>query len=267
MMEIFFYLVIFFLGSSVGSFLNVLVYRIPRGESFFSGRSYCDECKKKLAWHDLVPIVSFLLLGGRCRYCKSAISMYYPIVEKLTGVLFVLVVFSLIGREYTRLLEPTELMTVAYYLYITSALTTIFLTDLKYGIIPFKVVFPAIAVTLLWYVVTPVGGNFLLGSLLSAVGVFAFFFLLFFLTKGRGLGFGDVVYVLLMGLLLGFPKIILGLYISFLSGAIISLILVVARRKQIKGGTIPFGPFLVSGTIISMLWGEVIIDKILGYLM
>jgi prepilin signal peptidase PulO-like enzyme (type II secretory pathway) len=95
--------------------------------------------------------------------------------------------------------------------------------------------------------------------------VFLFFLLLFILTKGRGLGFGDVVYVFLMGLLLGFPKIILGLYIAFLSGAVISLILVIQRRKNLKGGTITFGPFLVGGTIISMLWGNTIIDKVMLY--
>lgn len=264
-MDLFFYFFVFFFGSAVGSFLNVLVYRIPRGESFLSGRSHCDNCNKKLAWHDLLPIVSYLLLAGKCRYCRGAISIFYPIIEKLTGILFVIVLFSLIGRDYYLLTDPHYLLTAVYYLYIISSLITIFLTDFKYGIIPFKIVFPAIIVTFVWYLFMPSQDGMLVNATLSALGVFIFFFLLFVITKGRGLGFGDVVYVFLMGLLLGVPKIILGLYISFLSGAVISLMLVVARRKKIKGGTIPFGPFLVSGTIISMLWGNAIIDKILLY--
>lgn len=264
-MDLLFYFIVFFFGSAVGSFLNVLVYRIPRGESFWVGRSHCDNCNKKLAWHDLLPIISYLLLAGKCRYCRGAISIFYPVIEKLTGILFVIVIFSLIGRDYYLLTDPHYLLTASYYLFITSSLMTIFLTDFKYGIIPFKIVFPAVIVTFIWYLFFPAENSTLLNAILSALGVFIFFFLLFIITKGRGLGFGDVVYVFLMGLLLGFPKIVLGLYISFLSGAVISLILVLAQRKKIKGGTIPFGPFLVGGTLISMLWGNAIIDQIMRY--
>jgi len=261
-----FYFLIFFLGSSVGSFLTVLVYRWPRQESLIHGRSHCDDCKKKLQWIDLLPVFSYILLGGRCRYCRGKISAFYPLVEKIMGVLFVLVVYSIVGYNYPLLADSRYLITVCYFLYIVSSLMAIFFTDLKYGIIPFKIVFSSVILTFLWLIFLPPPDITFLNYLFSAIGVFVFFFFLFFITKGRGLGFGDVVYVFLMGLLLGFPKIIVGLYIAFLSGALISLVLVGLRRKKIHGGTIPFGPFLVSGTIISMLWGQMIVHWALQYL-
>ncbi|HZE86743.1 MAG TPA: prepilin peptidase [Methylomirabilota bacterium] len=245
-MDVFYLVFLFLFGICVGSFLNVVTDRLPNGESIIKGRSHCDFCKKKLGFFDLIPLFSYVFLAGRCRYCQKKLSFYYPLVELLTGLLFIFIAL------HTGMLSETF-----YYLFIVSTLIILFFTDLKYGILPFVVIFPTIIISLGYILLTT--QSLLLNDLLSAFGAFLFFLLLFFITKGRGMGFGDVVYVFLMGLLLGFPNIVLGLYIAFLSGAIISLILVLIKRKKLQGGTVPFGPFLVAGTFISLFWGQQIL--------
>ncbi len=273
------YLTIFFIGLAVGSFLNVVIDRIPRGESIMNSRSHCEHCRHTLHWLDLIPIVSFVLQRGKCRYCKKHISSYYPLVEGVTAVLFIFIAFFILDflRHYSDL---RYILTVTYLFYIVSSLIVIFFTDIKYGIIPFKVVFYAILVAALWHIFSPsipvtefetrlliVRSMSFFNYLLSAFGAFGAFLLLFIGTKQRGLGFGDVVFAFLMGFLLGFPKIVLGLYIAFLSGALLSTALVVVGRKKMRGGVIPFGPFLVGGTIISLIWGNTLITLILSYLL
>lgn len=273
------YLVVFIFGTIIGSFLNVVIDRLPQKESLIKRRSHCEHCRRNLEWYDLIPIVSYLLLRGRCRYCKKTISKYYILVEFLTGCVFVLVTYLLVGQDIARFADVRYLLAIGYYLFILSALISIFFIDLKYGIIPFRIVFTTLLVALAWYIIFPflqlapvdIGylmedNNYFLPSVLSAVGIFGFFLMLFLITRGRGLGFGDVVYVFLMGFLLGFPRIVLGIYIAFLTGAFCSIILVMLRKKSIKGGTIPFGPFLTLGTAISLLWGHMLIDKIMLYL-
>ena len=152
---------------------------------------------------------------------------------------------------------------LVYLLAIISSLIVVFFTDLKYGIIPFNVIGIATAIVTFLYLFT---GAEISSFLLSGLGIFVLFLLLFLVTRGRGIGFGDVVFSFLMGYILGFPKIVLGVYIAFLTGAFFSLILIMLNKKKYRGGTIPFGPFLVSGTIISLFWGENIIKTFLLYL-
>ena len=253
-----FFLLSFILGATIGSFLNVIIDRVPRRETVIGGRSHCEHCRHKLAWYDLIPLLSYALLQGKCRYCHKPLSFYYPVIETVTGILFVLVAFSLFS--------PFSFFAALYYFYLVSTLIVIFFIDLRYGIIPFKIVFFMLLLTAVWYVILPQSIS-IFNFIVSALGVFAFFLLLFIVTKRRGLGFGDVVFVLLMGFILGFPKIILGLYIAFLSGALISLLLVFLGKKRMKGGTIPFGPFLVFGTFVSLFWGQMLIEKIMMYLL
>ncbi len=250
-----FFVFIFFLGCIVGSFLNVVIDRLPKGQSIAYPPSHCPHCRHRLAFYDLIPLFSFFYLRGKCRYCKKKISWYYPLIEVTTGALFVLV--SLVA-------EPGAY--VIYLLFIISSLIIVFFTDLKYGIIPFKIVILSLAVITIWYFfLSFIDSGYILNYLFSGAGVFIVFFLLFLVTRGRGIGFGDVVFSLLMGYVLGFPKIVLGVYIAFLTGAFISLILVAAKRRKFKGGIIPFGPFLVTGTVVSLFWGQVIIDRLLLY--
>lgn len=258
------YVFAFIFGLIIGSFLNVLVDRIPRNESIIKTRSHCEHCRRTLSWWDLIPLFSYLYLHGRCRYCHKHISFFYPVVEVLTGFLFMFTTYMVVPDIMSlQTLSPYSILVLLYYLFLFSCLITIVFTDFKYRIIPFYIVLAAAAATFLHILVLP---NFLT-HIFSALGVFGFFLFLFLITRGRGLGFGDVVFAFLMGLILGFPKIIVGLYIAFLTGAVISVILVWIGKKKLRGGSIPFGPFLVSGTIISIFWGELIIGKVIEYLL
>lgn len=258
------YVFAFIFGTIIGSFLNVLIDRIPKNESIIKTRSHCEHCRRTLSWLDLIPLFSYLYLKGKCRYCHKHINYYYPIVEAITGFLFMFTVYMMVPDIHTlRSMSTYAFLVLLYYLILFSCLITIVFTDLKYRIIPFYIVLIAAVATFIYILFQPT----FLSHILSALGVFAFFLFLFLITKGKGLGFGDVVFAFLMGLILGFPKIIVGLYLAFLTGAVISVILVLTGKKKLRGGSIPFGPFLVSGTIISIFWGELIIGKVIAYLL
>lgn len=267
-------LILFIIGICFGSFLGVLVDRLPKNESFLTSRSHCDFCKHKLTFLDLIPLFSFIFLSGECRYCKHKLSPFYPIIELTTGLLFVLIYLTLVSNQ---ILSPKSLIIdLPFYLFIVSFLITIFFTDLKYGIIPDKIIFPSLLVTFAWLIINYFFGiqvqalqvdQFLIvNHLISSLGTGLFFilvpYLFYLVTKKEAMGGGDIKFAFLMGLLLGFPKVIIALYIAFLTGAAISIILILWQKKSFSKGTIPFGPFLVCGTLISLFWGEIIWQKI-----
>lgn len=242
---IFFFLI---LGLSVGSFLNVVINRIPRGESI-RGRSFCDTCRTTLAWYDLIPLVSFILLKGHCRYCGSLIPLHYPLVELLTAILFVTVYLRI---SFAGVALP-------YYLFMMAVFVVVFFSDLIYGIIPDTIVFPAILASLLFvFTLQPSSFTF---HVLSALGASTFFAVLIFVTKGRGMGWGDVKLSALMGLMLGFPGIIVSLYLAFVMGAVISVLLIAAGRKTMKD-VVPFGPFLVTSTLFTFFMEDTLLLNI-----
>lgn len=246
---------IFIIGLFIGSFLNVLADRLPRGESVVKGRSHCEKCKKNLKWFDLIPLLSFLQLRGKCRYCHTPLSFYYPITELVTGIMFV-ITYLFVANNFPFATFHLPFISLFYYLFIVSSLIVVFFADLKYGIIPDKIILPAVIISFLYLILNT---NYLiLSHLFSAVGACLFFLILFLITKGRGMGFGDVKFAFLMGLILGFPNIIVSLYIAFLTGAIVGIILIVWRKKRIFGTSIPFGPFLVLGTLIAIFYGEIL---------
>ena len=142
-----FHLAIFLFGLAVGSFLNSIIYRLQTGESFLIGRSFCPYCRHQLGWQDLIPIFSFLILKGKCRYCQKPISWQYPLVEFTTGILFFLI-FTYF--PYDRL---SFMYNLFFYWIITSFLIIIFVYDLRHYIIPDKVIYPAIIVSGIWYLV------------------------------------------------------------------------------------------------------------------
>jgi len=270
-------LLIFVIGIFVGSFLNVVVDRLPRKETIAKGKSHCEFCKKELAWYDLIPLLSFLLLKGKCRYCHKKLSLYYPIIELSTGVLFVLAYvyinsqFSILNFQLiNQFLIPNlsifnlqSLISLVYYLFIVSSFIVVFFSDLKYGIIPDKIVFPAIVVTFFYLLI--INPQSLIINLFSALGAWAFFLILFLITRGKGMGFGDVKLAFLLGLILGFPKIILALYLAFLTGAFLGIILILCKKKKSIKETIPFGPFLIIGSLIALFWGEFIYPYVLTF--
>lgn len=242
-----FFLPIFLVGIFFGSFLNVLIDRLPKGQPVLFDRSRCDSCGKVLKVTDLIPIVSWLALSGRCRYCRSPLSLYYPVVEITTGILFVFV-FS-----FSVFPESIFLLTIF------SCLMVIFFADLKYGIIPDQILYPLAGASLLYLI--SINGQ-LLNHFLSGVAILLFFFALFRFTGGRGMGFGDVKLSFFLGFFLGWPNTILAVYVAFLTGALISIILIVLGKKKLKGDTIAFGPFLVIGTIVAYFFGNQILSKI-----
>lgn len=266
----FLFFLLFLLGLCVGSFLNVLIYRLPRSLSI-TGRSFCPKCKKKIPWRDNLPILSFILLGGRCRFCRSPIGIQYPVVELTTGVLFVLVYLFHLRGVFPPLAGPLHLqgtlsfLILPYQLLLISALIVVFFTDLKSQIIPDQIVYPAIFFSLIFLISQ--SPNIPISPILSASGAALFFLTLVVVTRGRGMGWGDVKLAGLMGLILGFPKIIVALYLAFLTGAIIAVILVLVGKKRF-GQSIPFGPFLSGATIASLFWGQnlwQIFQKITGW--
>jgi len=265
---LFFYLFIFLFGLAVGSFLNCIIYRLEKNESFLKGRSYCPHCHHILAWQDLIPILSFLILRGKCRYCHQKISLQYPLVELATGILF----FSIFYSTFQHSNIPTLQQFIQFlYLSIVSCfLIIIFVYDLKHYLIPDKVIYPAIAIAFIYQIISnfqfPISiTNFqfqitnFYSPILSALGAAAFFLSIFLISRGKWLGFGDVKLAFFMGLFLGFPKILVALFFAYFIGAIIGIGLVLAKKKNLKS-EVPFGPFLVTGTFIALFWGQVLID-------
>lgn len=246
--QYFFLLISFILGACVGSFLNVVVDRIPRDEPFLFSTSHCENCHTRLAWYDLIPLFSYSMLRGKCRYCGISLSGYYPLVEVLTGIFFLIcgVIF------FSSIVQGIMDVSIFYTVLIGCGLIVIFFTDIKYGIIPDQVIGTLLLITLISNTIN----HTLLLHLWAAVGAFLFFYALFFFTKGKGMGFGDVKLAFLIGFLLGPLQSIFALYVAFLTGAVVSLILVLGRKKKFHGGTIPFGPFMILGVIISVIGGE-----------
>jgi len=251
-MESVFLIILFIFGLCAGSFVNVVIDRIPKEESIIFGRSYCDKCKRRLGWQELIPIISFFILKRKCKSCKALISWQYPIVELVTGLMFVVTYIFLMANGGLQL--NYYLVTIIYYLTIVSSLIAIFVIDLKYGIIPDKILALMLIILLPYSIVFE--KNLFLSFLFAALGSFAFFFLLFLITKGKGMGLGDVKLAFIMGVLLGFPKIVVALYVAFLTGAIVSIILVLCGKKKFGKSTIPFAPFMVFGTFAAMFLGN-----------
>lgn len=240
------FLLSFVFGAFIGSFLNVLIDRLSTGRGFIAGRSYCEHCKRTLKAQDLVPLISFLLLKGRCRYCHTKIPFRLFVVELTCGMVAVLLYLGFLGGIWGGL--EAVLLGIILFCFLG-----IFVADIVYGIIPDHLV-GVMGFFSLFFIY--VNGLSFTNHLISAFATFAFFFLLFVVTRGRGMGFGDVKLSFVLGFLLGFPQIIVALYVAFLTGAAISMILVIWRKLRFFGGTIPFGPFLIGGTIIALFWGE-----------
>lgn len=275
-------LFVFIFGLCIGSFLNVVIYRLEpsfakgygrakKDESFVKGRSCCPHCKHQLKWLDLIPVVSFLFLQGKCRYCHAKISWQYPLVEIATGLVFLLIFndqFSTVAAAFgttnmTAVRFVVPIFNLAFLFYVAGSLIVIFVYDLKWYLIPDKVLFPAIIIAFLYHLFESVfTGNWVLGTgnfLLAALIASGFFLFIFLVSKGRWMGFGDVKLAILLGLLLGFPNILLGLFLSFFFGAIIGTILLFFKKKGLKS-EMPFAPFLIIGTFAALFFGKHIIQ-------
>ncbi|MDD5146247.1 MAG: prepilin peptidase [Candidatus Pacebacteria bacterium] len=258
-----FSLIIFCFGAIIGSFLNCLAYRLKAGKSFLLGRSFCPHCRHQLGCLDLIPIVSFFLLLRKCRYCRQEISWQYPLVEVTTGLLFLFIFnFYFFGFNYQNIIH------FVYLLVIASLLEVIFIYDFKYSLIPNLVVYSAIATVFLYRIFEALVSGLWPGfvaALAAAILAGGLFFLIWLVSKGQWMGFGDVKLAFFMGIFLSWPAVLTALFFAFLIGAIIGLILMVAKKKGLKS-EVPFGPFLVIGTFVAFIWGEAILSWYLHFL-
>lgn len=237
------YITIFTFGIVIGSFLNVCIYRIPKKEDIVKINSHCMSCNYKLKWYDLVPIFSYICLGGRCRECKTKISIQYPLIEGLNGILYVLVVF-VNGFTIESLL----------YCLMFSALITLSVIDFRTYEIPFGINLFILALGLIKLATDY--RNFL-DYLIGFISVSGFLYLLFLLTKGRGIGGGDIKLMAVSGLMLGWKCNILALAIGCIVGSIVHII----RMKVSKQDhVLALGPYLSVGIMIAALWGDFLLQ-------
>lgn len=255
------YVFLFVLGLQLGSFINAFNHRLWARQSICRGRSRCPHCQHELGWLDLFPVFSFLFLKGRCRYCRKPIGWHYPVVEFLAGCLLVLIgMFSTWPWAVFYSLVFLILLAVSAY-------------DWHHFLIPDRLLLVVLVTSVLFlagqgYVegnwLTEGEPSLLSGLVAGSVG-FLFFYALHALTRGRGMGFGDVKLAFILGMIVGWPGIILSVFLSFVIGAIISLLLIGIGWKKMKD-VVPFGPFLVLGALITVLWGQAIINWYLGFI-
>lgn len=247
----------FIFGTAIGSFLNVLIWRLPQEKSV-GGRSFCPSCKHKLAWHDLIPVLSFMVARGRCRYCSKPISLRYPLIEVVTGFLFTLSLF---------LFPVTDLVSAVWVVraaIIVAICVVVFVIDLEHYLILDRVVYPGMAIILALTIAYDLSAGLPLSfffvshtfnSLLGAVAAFIPFWFLWFVSKGKWMGFGDVKFVAFMGLALGWQSMLVALFAAFTLGAIVGLALMATGKKQFSS-KIPFGTFLAFATVTSLFFGN-----------
>jgi len=246
---------IFILGLIVGSFSNVCIHRIPRNESIIYPASHCPKCRSKIKPVDNIPLLSYILLKGRCRNCKSKISIQYPIVELITGLIY-LIIYLTYGLGVQTLI----------YIILSSALMIIAFIDLNQQIVPDVISLPGIIIGFILSFFVPyisfinsalgvvIGGGIILVIGLAGSVIF----------KKEAMGGGDVKLAAMIGAFLGWRYIIISLFLGFFLGALVGIILILSKIKS-REDTVPFGPFIVLGSFITLLWGEKIISCYIGF--
>lgn len=281
---IFIPLFVFVLGLIVGSFLNVVILRMNTGRSMVKGRSACLRCNTTLSWYELIPVFSFLFQKGKCRSCRTKISFQYPIVEIITAIVFVLLYNRFIilpfisllveNAVFMRMAQVPTMTTFAlvagipfiFSCVIACLLIVITIYDLRHKIIPDTAVIPFIALSLcavVWQSVVIPEYSFVQG-IVSGIMIAVPFFGLWFFSKGRAMGFGDVKLALGIGWLLGIAQGVTAVMFAFWIGAIVGLFLLAMRRNYSMQSEIAFGPFLVIGTFIAGVWQLSIVQLLLG---
>jgi len=249
---------IFLLGTIIGSFLNVVIYRFNTGKSITNGRSICMTCNRNLRWYELIPIFSFLIQSGKCRRCASHISHQYPLVEAITGIIFTLIAFKFLPVLYISYWQ--FIFFIILFIFIFSLLIVISVYDLRHKIIPDKLVFIFIFISFLSIFVNYdlFGPLLKLPSYISLISgpVLALpFVLLWLFSKGRLMGLGDGKLVLGIGWMLGMPQGIFSIILSFWIGTIVGVFLIFLSNKKMNMKTeIPFAPFLILSALITFLF-------------
>ncbi|MBI4117528.1 MAG: prepilin peptidase [Parcubacteria group bacterium] len=259
---------VFIIGLFFGSFLNVLIERMYRGENFVWGRSHCPNCRHDLYAYDLIPIVSYILLRGKCRTCKKNISLQYPAAELLTGFVFVAACFAPFSYFSLDSFATADFITQKYgfgffeFLYalrnvvFVMILLALFLFDLKYFLLPDIITIPSIFFVFFcnaWF------GISWQRMLLAAIVAGGFFFLQYAVSGGAWVGGGDIRMGALMGVMLSWPKVLAALLISYVIGSLVCVVLLAMKKKGMKS-EVPMGTFLAVGTGFMLLYGDAWID-------
>lgn len=281
-------LFLFIIGLMVGSFINVVTLRYKPGSRLLDphvigGRSFCPHCHKSLSWYELIPILSFIIQGARCRSCQGKISFQYPLVELICGIIFVAVpwyFFSNLGFSSYNFSTVTQLLNYqlllsAIWILVFLSLVIIFIIDFRRYIIPDQINLFLIFLGILLIVISSayhgfdqvsspflksyaylfgwrdnIWINYLFAALISSIA----FSLLIILSRGRAMGWGDAKLAFALGMVFGWPEILMILMLSFLIGAIGTLPLLIRGKKSIKD-TVPFGPFMVAAAFITFFFG------------
>ena len=240
---------LFLLGLATGSFLNLCIDRLPKRESILHPPSHCDVCQHKLRPLDLVPLLSYLYLKGRCRYCGAKIHYRVPLVEAMTGLIFVL----LWNHSGFSIGLPLAMLFACLFI-------VILVIDLEHHLILNRVVYPAIALAFLVIILTPDYG--IISAVIGGVTGAGILLLVALIFPG-GMGMGDVKLAALIGLLVGFPQVLIALLICFILGGAVAGGLLLARLKGRKD-PVPLAPFLTAGLITTVFYGEEILKLYLG---
>jgi leader peptidase (prepilin peptidase)/N-methyltransferase len=244
-MGAFLYIFLTFVGAAVGSFLNVLIFRIPEGQSIVLPSSHCPKCGHAIRVHDNIPIISYLILRGKCRDCHEKISLQYPIVEAITAVMSLLL-FLKFGLSFKYL----------FSFIFTCALIVITFIDLRHQIIPDVISLPGIPVFFLlavFFMDVPIW-EALLGILIGGGSLFAIAFLYEIITKREGMGGGDIKLLAMLGAFLGWKSLFFILFVSSLLGAVVGVSAMIIKGQDMKYA-VPFGPFLSTAAVAYLCVG------------
>ncbi|HYV33357.1 MAG TPA: prepilin peptidase [Candidatus Limnocylindria bacterium] len=258
----------FIFGAAIGSFLNVVILRLPEEEKL-NGRSHCLNCQHQLTVWDLIPILSFVFLGGKCRYCKKQFSPRYFVIELVTALLFALC---------CQLLKPDSLLLfilLLKYCFVASVLVVVFVIDLEHFLILDSVIFPGIIVLFALNLGLSIigkqpvlnGHSYFISGLLGSVLAPLPFFVIWYFSGGKWMGFGDVKLAIFLGAALAFPLVFVGIMVGILLGGATSIFLLAFASQTLKS-RIPFGTFLSLGAMLSLFYGERLLNwylSILGF--
>lgn len=243
------YIIIFIFGITIGSFLNVCIYRIPLGESIVTAPSHCMTCGRKLKWYDMVPVFSWLVLGGKCRNCKSKISVQYHHIEGVNGILYVMIC-AVNGLEWSSVI----------YCFMASALLVLSIIDWRTYEIPFGI---NVFLFVLGIAMTILDRGNLVEHLIGMICVSGLLGILYLLTGGRAIGGGDIKLMFACGLILGWKLILLAFFLGCIIGSVVHIIRMSVKKA---GRMLAMGPYLSAGILLAALWGNAWINWYLSLL-
>ena len=267
-------LAIFILGLVAGSFITSYTHRVVRGKRVSKGRSLCPHCKNKISWQDNIPVISYILLGGKCRNCKKKISLRYPLIELSTAALFTLIAsysnFCLSNVQgvslYSSVLcfwhDSLGVLALPYFLFIAFSLIAIFVTDIEDQIIPDFLSYSLFVFTFLMLIIASPEDLYI--RIFTGFALSLSFLFLHLITLGRGMGLGDVKLVIFAGILLGWKLSLVWVFVSFVIGAIVGVTLIAASKAKF-GKQIAFGPFLIVSFFLVVFLGDCLLAKLFPF--